>query len=142
MYMVWSQNPHFSSNLKYFGFPPHSWACVWYTFRMTDSATTTPYIESSRAFLDKVMDTVTRKNADYCHDAAVDPLDNLRLSEKLNICSTETAIMSRMCDKIARARNLILSPDREAQVDESVLDTIEDIIGYALLLQYAVTEEK
>jgi len=95
-----------------------------------------PYVTQSREFLDKTLALVKGKNADYCADSVADPLENLRLSEKTQICSTGQAIMSRMMDKIARARNLILETDREAQVDESVEDTLSDIIGYTLLLRY------
>ena len=102
---------------------------------------TTPYLTNAEEFLAKVMTTIKKKNADYCADATADPLDNLRLSEKLGICDTKTAIMSRMCDKLARARNLVLNSDREAQVSsESIQDTLEDIVGYVLLLDYAVKE--
>lgn len=103
---------------------------------------TTSYVTHTKELLDRVLTTVTAKNADYCADAEADPLDNFRNSERLDICSVDTAILSRMCDKITRVKNLMLKPGREARVAESVDDTIQDIIGYAALLAYSAKEQQ
>lgn len=100
-----------------------------------------PYVSMARNFLAEVLEVVERKNADYCADSVADPLENLRLSEKVGICTTKTAILSRLMDKIARIRNLGLDSDREAQVDEALRDTLMDVVGYILLFNYAVEEE-
>ena len=76
------------------------------------------------------------KNADYASDA--DPFTNFRLTEHLGLCDVPTGIMVRMADKVSRIANLLTA---EAQVkDESVEDTLKDLINYsAILLGYLET---
>ena len=96
--------------------------------------------KDSQSFLDSVLETMARKNADYCgaHQAA-DPLANLRLSEKVGLCDTKTAILSRLLDKVQRLVNL--TTGHEPQVAETAEDTLQDLVGYALLLRTALLEE-
>lgn len=80
----------------------------------------------------KCVETSRKKNADYAGDS--DPFANFRLVEMLGICSVETGILVRMTDKMARITNL-LKDGRKAQVkDESVDDTLEDLINYTAIL--------
>jgi hypothetical protein len=72
-----------------------------------------------------------RKNADYAGDS--DPFANFRIVEHIGLCSVEKGIVVRMTDKLARISNLL---ERDAQVlDESVSDTLSDIINYAAILK-------
>ena len=59
----------------------------------------------------------------------------MRLSEDIGLCSTETAIMSRMMDKVQRLVNLLNGHEPRVKA-ESIRDTMEDLIGYVLLLNY------
>ena len=97
-------------------------------------------IEDAREFLDEVLETMRMKNADYCGQLQEsDHLANLRLSEKIGLCSTQTAIMSRLLDKVQRLSNLISG--HEAQVAESCEDTLQDLVGYTILLRMALREQ-
>jgi hypothetical protein len=68
------------------------------------------------------------KNADYSKES---PFGNFMLSEALQTCSAENGIINRMGDKLSRLVSVFA---KGAQVDESVKDTILDIINYAVLL--------
>ena len=77
------------------------------------------------------LQTARRKNADYSKEG--DPFANFKNVEVLGICSVETGILTRMTDKIARISNLT---KQEAQVkDESIKDTLMDLINYAAILK-------
>lgn len=96
-------------------------------------------IESAKEFLDDVLRTMEAKNADYCGSfQAQDPLANLRLSEKIGLCDTKTAILSRLLDKVQRLVNLTTGHD--PQVAETAEDTLQDLVGYTILLRQALLE--
>ena len=77
----------------------------------------------------KIMLELTKaKNHDYAKGD--DPYKNFRLVEQLGICSVETGILVRMCDKMSRIANLI---DTDAKVkDESIADTLIDLANYSI----------
>ena len=78
-----------------------------------------------------ILKMVKAKNQDYCGNNP-DPFANFKMVEQFGVCSTETGILTRLCDKYSRVVSLI---DKEAQVkDESIEDTLRDIIGYSVLL--------
>jgi len=96
-------------------------------------------IESAREFLEETLRTMEAKNADYCGQLqAEDPLANLRLSEKIGLCDTKTAILSRLLDKVQRLVNLTTGHD--PQVAETAEDTLQDLVGYTILLREALLE--
>ncbi len=83
----------------------------------------------------KCMETAKRKNADYAGSSGVvDPYKNFRGSEFVGV-SPDRAILVRLMDKMSRVSNLL---SQEAQVkDESIADTLEDMVNYsAILLSY------
>lgn len=85
----------------------------------------------------EAFDVMKRKNHDY---SAGDPLSNFFLSEALGTCTAANGIINRLGDKLSRLVSVL--GKGEAQVkDESVDDTIVDIINYAVLLR-AVTLRK
>lgn len=88
--------------------------------------------EMERVFSEclSIMDS---KNKDYAKD--VDPFANLRTCEILGITNTEIGMLVRMTDKFSRICNLVYKePD---VVDETIEDTIKDLINYlSLLLVY------
>lgn len=87
----------------------------------------------------RALDLSVRKNQDYARpgESPNDPFavfKNFRRAELLGICTTEQGFLVRMTDKFCRLTNL-LKPGTEAEVkDESVEDTMLDIINYTCLL--------
>lgn len=80
----------------------------------------------------------SRKSGDYADDG--DALRNLRMCEALGLATVEQGILVRLTDKLSRLANLMT---RDAKVvDESVRDTVLDIVNYALLFLAADAERK
>ena len=78
--------------------------------------------------------TLTNKGSDY--SGTEDTFKNFRLSEDVLDISVKKAIMIRLLDKVSRMGNLL---DKTAKVeDESLYDTIDDLIGYSILLKTAL----
>jgi hypothetical protein len=70
------------------------------------------------------------KNQDYAGDK--DPFKNFRYAEMVGV-DVERAILVRMSDKLARISNCL---DKEVQVkDETVNDTLSDLINYTAILK-------
>lgn len=70
------------------------------------------------------------KNHDYAN--STDPYRNFRFAELVGV-GVERAILVRMSDKLARISNLI---DSEAKVkDETIADTLSDLINYTAILK-------
>ena len=74
---------------------------------------------------------VKKKNADYSGDA--DPFKNFKLCDAAGLASVEQGIMVRMFDKMGRISTLLGKED-SAQIDESIDDTLMDLINYAAIL--------
>ncbi len=76
-----------------------------------------------------------RKNRDYASgDTDGDPFTNFRLCEHMGICPTDQGMVIRLSDKIARLARL-LAPGYSAKVtDETITDTLMDVINYAVLI--------
>ena len=77
------------------------------------------------------IETAKRKNADYAGENS-DPFKNFKNCVFFGV-PVEKGILVRMMDKMSRISNLI---DKEAQVkDESINDTLDDLINYAAILK-------
>lgn len=90
------------------------------------------FLNAFRGATEKLVNTVSRKNADYA--GTDDPFANFMLVETVTKgrISAEDGIIVRMTDKLARLANLTTA---EAQVeDESFLDTAYDAAAYAVIL--------
>ena len=75
-----------------------------------------------------------RKNHDYGSD--VDSLANLRACEDLGICTAETGVLVRLCDKFRRLIKMNAIGEAASQVpDETMLDTELDIMNYVTLFE-------
>lgn len=72
----------------------------------------------------EILDTLLRKNADYGGSAWQTPILAPTLTPR-------QAIQCRMSDKVQRAAKLLSGAD--AQVAESLRDTITDLAGYSIL---------
>jgi hypothetical protein len=82
-----------------------------------------------------------RKNHDYAGEQAVegDALANFSVSPKLGICTLQQGILVRMSDKFTRIINFSRSGNLQVK-DESIRDTVRDLINYAVIY-YAATKE-
>jgi hypothetical protein len=79
-----------------------------------------------------------RKNADYAGSS--DPFKNFRACENLGITSAEKGILVRMTDKLQRISNLL---ETDAQVkDESIIDTLQDLANYSMILAVYIESKK
>jgi len=77
--------------------------------------------------------TLTNKGADY--SGSEDTFKNFRLSESILGIPVKKSITVRLLDKVARIGKLL---DTDAKVTtESIEDTLDDLIGYAILLKTA-----
>lgn len=84
---------------------------------------------SLAATFDQCLAISRKKNADYADVG--DPFKNFRACEALGV-TLEKGIIVRMSDKLVRAANLL---ERPAQVlDESLEDTLRDLINYSAIL--------
>ena len=62
-----------------------------------------------------------------------DPFANFRRAEALGVCSTEQAFLVRMTDKMSRLASFSSRGELSVE-DETVYDTLEDLINYSVLL--------
>ena len=81
---------------------------------------------------------IKKKNADY--GASDDALRNFRFVEQLGI-PMEIGIITRIADKLARIGKIITTGKQEV-LDETVQDTIVDIINYLIILKAALQEKE
>lgn len=92
--------------------------------------------------LDFIMETIevmSKKNRDY---TAIDE-DNFATFRRYEIAgiTAEQGIMARMIDKLSRISNLINGRSPGAVVDESVRDTLRDMVAYSAILAVLVEED-
>jgi hypothetical protein len=81
---------------------------------------------------------LSQKNKDY--SKGEDALRNFKMVEVFNLTDSPTGICVRLCDKFSRIANLLKSGP--AVKDESIEDTILDVINYAILLKACLQENK
>jgi hypothetical protein len=101
------------------------------TIETRDEMTTKDYLRKLELNYVVGMEIMKRKNADYA--GSDNPFRNFNNVEVLGVCSTEAGIIVRMIDKLSRISNLI---KQDAQVkDESISDTLTDLMNYANILK-------
>jgi len=76
-------------------------------------------------------DLMAAKNHDYAGADQQTPFANFELAEHLHLCRTSVGILIRLSDKLARMANF--ESARRTAVDESMADTVIDVINYAVL---------
>ena len=81
---------------------------------------------------DNALKIVQKKNQDYADGE--DPFQNFRMVEDAGLCSLEQGIAVRMSDKLQRVFNLLPEGEDAAVDDESLDDTLLDLINYANIL--------
>ncbi len=82
-----------------------------------------------------------KKNNDYAGSSGTQPFANFELAEEMGICSTEQGFLVRLTDKMQRVATFV--HDGVLQVeDESVRDTLIDIVNYTVLLAAYIEDKK
>ena len=90
-------------------------------------------IESTEKLFAEALATMKKKNADY--SGTKDGMKNFRISAQVANVKMSQDILTRLTDKVTRIGNLIV---KDANVkDETIFDTIQDLINYAAILHYA-----
>ena len=80
------------------------------------------------------------KNAGYAGADNPDSFANFRLAQVFNISPLD-GVLVRMTDKYSRLTNLRRNPANE-RTGESILDTLMDLVGYALIAVCLLREER
>lgn len=89
---------------------------------------------TTKALFEECYELMEKKNADY---SGGECFHNFFLSEAISKVSAPKGILVRIGDKIARIGNLLDSPNQVK--NESIKDTIQDLINYAAIL-YSLLE--
>lgn len=87
----------------------------------------------------KCLEIAKKKNNDYAGEATTDPYKNLRGSEFVGV-SPDRAILVRMMDKMSRISNLL--SQENAVKDESIEDSLNDMINYSAILKSYIKNTK
>lgn len=99
--------------------------------------TTSELIKNISSTFETGIGIIEKKNADYAGNQ--DCFKNFRFSAIVGV-SPQRAILVRVADKLARVSNLL---DKENQVkDETITDTILDMINYLAILKAMLEEPK
>ena len=86
------------------------------------------------ALSDQARELTRAKGHDYSGEE--DTLANLKACERLGICSAETGVLVRMCDKFMRLITLTAcGEDNRAVRDETIVDTEKDLVNYTWLFE-------
>jgi hypothetical protein len=89
----------------------------------------------------EALEVMKKKNHDYAGKEGTDPYANFRRVETMGICSTLQGFLVRLTDKLSRLSTFV--KDGELLVkDETVRDTLIDMINYPILLQGFLDDQK
>ena len=95
------------------------------------------YLERFQKIADANVALVSRKNADYGNEE--DAFKNFTIGEAFGV-DRKTGVLTRMIDKLMRVSNLL---KRQGKVsEESVMDTLDDLSNYAIILRLMIEDEK
>lgn len=100
--------------------------------------TTDRFLQSIENTYKTGLELIKRKNQDYAQSD--NPFKNFEFAEMVGV-STPRAILVRISDKLARIANLIdnINP---AVTDETVEDTLLDLINYTAILKAYIEDKK
>lgn len=90
---------------------------------------------------EKSRNLMRKKNADYAGKHGVEPFANFTRVEAMGICKTEAGMLVRMTDKMSRLSSFLEAGKFEVK-DESLEDTILDMINYSVLLYSYISDKK
>ncbi len=95
-------------------------------------------IESTEKLFAEALATMKKKNADYAGN--MDSMKNFQISAQVVNVKMSQGILTRLTDKTTRIGNLIIKEG--AVKEESIFDTVQDLINYAAILHYAQQMER
>jgi hypothetical protein len=98
------------------------------------------YLKLHESLCKEALELSTRKNHDYAGKGGEQPFANFERCEAMGICTTGQGFLVRMTDKLSRLASFEQAGEFKVK-DESVKDTVLDIINYAALY-YAQKQSK
>ena len=98
------------------------------------------YLKLHASLCKEALELSTRKNHDYAGKGGEQPFANFERCEAMGICTTGQGFLVRMADKLSRLASFEQAGEFKVK-DESVKDTVLDIINYAALY-YAQKQSK
>lgn len=94
----------------------------------------TELLKNHQELCRKAYEIMQRKNHDYAGRGGESPFANFTRCESMGICTTEQGFLVRLTDKMSRLSSFVESGVLQVK-DESVEDTILDVINYAVLFR-------
>jgi hypothetical protein len=123
----------------------------WIGLEVLDAETGNPLGEAATArdrllmfheqICERGRDLMRQKNHDYAGRSGNDPFANFRRTEQMGVCTTEQGFLVRLTDKLSRLATFCEGGDLLVK-DESVADTLVDVINYAVLFGAYLDEQK
>lgn len=109
--------------------------------------TSEQYQEFHKTLCDEARALSASKNNDYAapeenRDNPNRIFRNFTLCEVMGIASTEAGFLVRLCDKFSRLSNLLKPEHIQTVKDESLKDTMKDIVNYTVLLAAYLENKK
>lgn len=101
----------------------------------------TELLKNHQELCRKAYELMQRKNHDYAGRGGESPFANFTRCESMGICTTEQGFLVRMTDKMSRLSSFVEAGVLKVK-DESVEDTILDIINYAVLFRSYLQERE
>lgn len=100
-------------------------------------------LEFHKKMTEQARDLMVRKNTDYAGHklSEMSVFGNLEMVERMGIVNTETGILLRMLDKFARLKTFVQDGSLLVK-DESVTDTLIDLINYSVLMAAKIETRK
>lgn len=100
---------------------------------MGTAYTTSDLLAFHEFLTDAARSLMVRKNNDYAGSSGTQPFKNFELCSAMGLTTTEVGMAVRLSDKIQRLSHL-LSGQKMLVTDESLRDTLLDIINYTVLI--------
>jgi len=98
-------------------------------------------LQHHKVLCSKAFELMRRKNADYAGRHGVEPFANFTRCEAMGICKTEAGMLVRMTDKMSRLSSFVEAGVFQVK-DESLEDTILDMINYSVLFYSYIQSKK